>query len=89
MIKGCKKKIIYLKNTDSTLFDEAYFVLRKDSDKENYRESDMVDEAKRIVEGASGERSVDKKRKSVWFFSLGAVCATAFFSLLGLLLSLL
>ena len=30
MIKGCKKKIIYLKNTDSDIFDEAYFVLRRE-----------------------------------------------------------
>ena len=27
MVRGCQKKIIYLKSTGSEVFDEAYFVL--------------------------------------------------------------
>ncbi len=89
VIKGCKKKIIYLKNTDSSIFDEAYFILRRDSECGACGETDMVDEAKRIIEGAGGIGKRDKKRKNLWFFSLGAVCATAVLALGGILLSLL
>ncbi len=89
MIKGCKKKIIYLKNTDSDIFDEAYFVLRRDTDSEYYGDTDMVDEAKRIIENVSGARRIEKKRRGVWFFSLGALCASAALALAGILLALI
>jgi hypothetical protein len=29
MVRGCQKKIIYLKNTGSEVFEEAYFVVRE------------------------------------------------------------
>ena len=49
MVRGCQKKIIYLKNTGSEVFDEAFFVVR---DKEiGYSdECDMVREATRILD---------------------------------------
>lgn len=83
MIKGCQKKIIYLKNTDSGIFDEAYFVLRRDGEAEHFGEADMVSEAKRIIEGASLEGRKGKRRGHMWFFSMGALAATAVFALLG------
>lgn len=89
MIKGCKKKIIYLKNTDSDIFDEAYFVLRRDTDSEYYEDTDMVEEARRIIEGVSGVRRNEKKRRGAWFFSLGALCASAVLALAGILLALI
>lgn len=30
MIKGCQKRMIFIKNTGCDLFDEAYFVLKND-----------------------------------------------------------
>ena len=48
MVRGCQKKIIYLKNTDSEVFDEAYFVLR-DERLGKMEECDMVKEANRIL----------------------------------------
>ena len=48
MVRGCQKKIIYLKNTDSEVFDEAYFVLR-DERLGTVEECDMVKEANRIL----------------------------------------
>ena len=29
-MRGCQRQIIMLKGTDSQIFDEAYFLLRKD-----------------------------------------------------------
>jgi hypothetical protein len=50
MVRGCQKKIIYLKNTGSEVFDEAYFVVNdKILDKE-FAECDMVKEANRILD---------------------------------------
>lgn len=83
MIKGCQKKIIYLKNTDSGIFDEAYFVLRRDGESDRFGEADMVSEAKRIIEGASLEGRRGKRKGHLWFFSMGALAATAVFALIG------
>ena len=33
-MRGCQRKIIMLRGTDSEIFDEAYFLLRKDFDRE-------------------------------------------------------
>ncbi len=89
MIKGCKKKIIYLKNTDSDMFDEAYFVLRCESEGSRFADCDMVEEARRIAEGASLEKRVEKSKKGLWFFSLGAVSATAILALAGIIIAFL
>ena len=49
MVRGCQKKIIYLKNTDSKVFDEAYFVVSDKGTFEKIDECDMVKEANRIL----------------------------------------
>ena len=48
MVRGCQKKIIYLKNTDSDVFDEAYFILSDNVPKAS-GECDMIKEANRIL----------------------------------------
>lgn len=51
MLKGCQRKIILLRNTGSSIFEEAYFVLKADADtSQTLSEADMVNEARRIVE---------------------------------------
>ena len=50
MVRGCQKKIIYLKNTGSDLFDEAYFVVGNNGYTSELVEEDLVDEAKRILD---------------------------------------
>ena len=49
MVRGCQKKIIYLKSTGSEVFDEAYFVLSDKTPEEAKGECDMVEEANRIL----------------------------------------
>jgi hypothetical protein len=56
MIKGCQRKIIYLKDTGSNAFDEAYFILKSDAEDGVSRGLDLVGEAKRIAAGASPVR---------------------------------
>jgi hypothetical protein len=49
VVRGCQKKIVYLKNTESEVFEEAYFVVRDDALADN-SECDMVKEANRILD---------------------------------------
>ena len=50
MVRGCQKKIVYLKNTGSEVFDEAYFVISEKAPVDNITECDMVEEANRILD---------------------------------------
>ena len=50
MVRGCQKKIIYLKNTGSEVFDEAYFVVNDKALGKDVAECDMVLEANRILD---------------------------------------
>ena len=70
MIRGAQKNMIVIKTADSDLFEEAYFVLRREKSVKN---RDIVSEANRIIE-ASGEikRSSDvKKEMKTLFFAAG------------------
>ena len=49
-MRGCQKKVIFLKNTGSSLFDEAYFIISREGEKENIGENNMIVEANRIIE---------------------------------------
>ena len=69
MIRGAQKKVVVIKTADSKIFEEAYFVLKKDRGADG---GDMVKEANRIIE--SFEES-DKKEKGEMFF--GRLYSTA------------
>ena len=58
MLRGCQKKIVFLKNTGSKLFDEAYFVI-SDKAKES-APPDLIKEANRIIEeNVLGKEKID------------------------------
>lgn len=48
MVRGCQRKVIFLKNTESKIFSEAYFIV--DDKAPPVSETDMVKEANRIIE---------------------------------------
>jgi hypothetical protein len=50
MVRGCQKKIIYLKNTESEVFDEAYFVVSDNALTSEIDECDMIVEANKILD---------------------------------------
>jgi hypothetical protein len=89
MVRGCQKKIIYLKNSGSNFFEEAYFVIKNNSQYEEISECDMIEEANRIVkesffsEEKQGvvKRLLSLAKRSVLPFLIGAV--------LGVLIALL
>lgn len=59
MLRGSQKRMIVVRTRDSRVFEEAYFVMRRDAGGRNggeTAESDMLREANRILEGSmSGE----------------------------------
>ncbi len=62
-IKGYQKRVIYLKNPGSSMFEEAYFVLSPKGESMGRLDSrDMVDEANRIIdESFKGSRRLRLK----------------------------
>lgn len=77
MIKGAQKKIVLVKTADSRIFEEAFFVLRKDS---AAAEGDMVAEANKIIEGCEigCRRSSRVTLKRTLFFASCFFCGSAF-----------
>ena len=55
-MRGYQKKVIFLKNTGSHLFDEAYFVMSREGEEAAIDQSDMVFEANRIINESLGGR---------------------------------
>ena len=53
-MRGYQKKVIFLKNTGSHLFDEAYFIVSREGEEAKVGQSNMVLEANRII------------RESIW-----------------------
>jgi hypothetical protein len=68
MIKGAQRQMIVVKTADSSLFEEAYFVVRRE-----YRGDggDMVAEANRLIESCGGRRSGGMRRLRGVFLSAG------------------
>ena len=87
MLKGCQKKIIFLKDTGSRAFDEAYFVINPSY--EERADFDIVSEATKIVNGTvvSPPR---KKRGNVGgtmlFFCLGSIFGAVLTAIIALIL---
>ncbi|MBQ6892887.1 MAG: hypothetical protein IJN48_01660 [Clostridia bacterium] len=73
-MRGCERKIIMLKGTDSEIFDEAYFLIRRDF-KEAGRTGEIVREAQRIVDMNTvrhGREKRKKKERAAFFIGLAA-----------------
>ena len=70
-MRGYQKKVIFLKDTGSHLFDEAYFVVSRKGEEANIEQTDMVYEANRIIrESLMDKESRIKERKKKLSVSL-------------------
>lgn len=90
MIKGCKKNVVWVRNTGSEMFEEAYFIVSEKGRAHKVTESDMVREAGRLISESpsasyfpSDKHSAEKPKtgvlgvgKAAWFM-LGASLTTA------------
>ena len=78
MVRGYQKKVIFLKDTGSHLFDEAYFVVSRKGEEAHIEQSDMIYEANRIIKESLNDKELrirgeGNKSKSGFFvpFFLG------------------
>ena len=75
MLRGCQKKVVFLKNTGSQVFEEAYFVIKHEF--EAISEYEIISEATKIANGCSEPQKKARKGKwgfSFFLFSLGFFC---------------
>lgn len=90
MIKGCRKNVVWIRNTGSEMFEEAYFIVSDKKMEQKTTDCDMLSEASRLiaespVAGNFYGGTQKRKRKgtegfgvgkAVWFM-LGASVTTA------------
>ena len=89
-MKGYQKRVIYLKNTGSHIFDEAYFVVSREGESA-VTKGDMVVEANRIIEESLNEGAEEIRRFSgvasfLLPFFLGALISAAGFAAFSFLI---
>lgn len=83
MLRGCQKQMIVLQTVESSLFETAFFVLRRENT--SVGADDMLAEANRIV----GQGSLHKKKarrlpERFLLFLLGFFIGAGLFSLIYL-----
>lgn len=84
MVSGCSKKIYYVKDTKSSVFGEAYFILRPGAELAA-GDCDLAAEADRILR----EKLPRRKRRTVsrgGAFLIGALCGVMAATIAALLL---
>lgn len=92
LIRGCEKRIYYLKNTGSSFFEEAYFVLKNDCTSPETKSLSLAEEADKII-SESCFLFAKKQRKRHAFgraalFSLGAAAASAVIGIVSLIIGI-
>ncbi len=88
MIKGARKEMIVVRTGGSRYFDEAYFVLREDAQKEKRKSTDILGEANRILAEMTPEfsQNVTKKNRGWFFFVVGSLCGAVLSVIVTLLI---
>lgn len=98
MVKGCQRKIYHVKNTESKIFEEAYFVLKKRVSSEYepgvcyVSDREMAAEAERLVRELCPNYIRQSPRASLiagkaGAFALGAVSSSAVIGTVALVLA--
>ena len=94
MIKGCSRRVIVIKHPESELFEEAYFILKRNpSPQPAVSESEMAAEANRIVQDVYGFSPICRRRGNgiaakIPAFVLGAAASSALIGSVALVLTL-
>ena len=93
MIKGCTKRVVVLKDVQSEIFEEAYFIMRPKSEKAKGHapQTDILTEANRIVlDKSPSENKImvkcEKKHSGLlygfFYFLFGAVAGMCAFAII-------
>ncbi|MBQ7378081.1 MAG: hypothetical protein IJW70_00210 [Clostridia bacterium] len=89
MLKGAQKRMYVVKLGEDSMFEEAYFVLKRE--KGTAQGSDMVSEATRIIRQSMGQEEKPSSSNKRWQhaligFALGALSGAGITLVLCLLL---
>ena len=79
-MRGYQKKVICMKNTGSSLFEEAYFIVKSDSGSSAAGSAEMVNEANRIIKenfDNKKNRFILFHKRNVFSFFIGAAISLA------------
>ena len=73
MIKGARKQMIVVRTSNSRYFDEAYFVLKEEAQKETRKSSDILGEANRLLAELTPQLPPPRQKQTrQWiFFGVG------------------
>ena len=83
MLRGYQRRVIFLKNTDSELFEEAYFLLRDREHSQRVEKRELIEEAIRIIDSKDngtarrGRRAALALLKFIFPFLIGALTGGA------------
>ena len=91
MVRGCEKRIYYVKNPESEMFDEAYLILRRGVKSSTQAPGELELEAMRILRGSdkASYQPVRKRYENMKAFFAGAAMSGLFIGALGMLLWLI
>lgn len=64
-MKGCQRKVIFLKNTGCELFDEAYFIISREGEREDISEDNIVTAATEIISRHIEVEGKEKRSKKI------------------------
>ena len=56
MVKGISRQVIVVHSPDPKLFEQAIFILKDDAVKQGVTDEALLKEAKRAIQGSSGEK---------------------------------
>lgn len=62
MLKGCTKRVMFVRLGENALFEEAYFVVRPGA-KSVYKEGDFLNEAQKIISKSTSSISDTQRAK--------------------------
>ncbi len=96
MVKGCQKKVICIKDTGSEMFEEAFFIMKPSRDGAR-KETDMIREARRILENSRVQpgriphqaRNNKNSKMMIFSFLFGVMSAAAACAVITVFVNLL
>ncbi len=83
LLRGASRRMVIVKSNDSKLFEEAYFILREESEEPSL--PGLLDEANRIVEKSRFPAPKKTAKRKNWQFTVG-LCTGVAIETLGMLL---
>jgi len=72
MVKGMSRQVIVVDSPDSSLFEQAIFIIRKDAaNRDGITQERLIGEARRVAQGYCRSRGIKMrpKLKTVWIWS--------------------